>query len=273
MVQTAGGADKVKAGIIYDQTDYGKDGHKGWLAAAQHHKVTVVAEQPIAPGQKDFTAVVTALKKAGATHVLLTVLPSSTGPILGTAAKMSFGPQWLGNTPAWVDAFFAHPQLPPAVFANFHWVTSAPFWGEKVPGMDKFLAAYETHGKEMGRPDFYTLLSYFAGLPGIEAAKRAIEGGDISPAGYAKAVRSIKDWKVDGFSEPLNFSNFPYVTTKRTRILKPDFEKKSWQEVEGYAEPKMIMAAATPDAKAAAPAAGEAAKAPAAAAEGKAAGQ
>ena len=70
MVESAGGADKVKAAIIYDQTDYGKDGFEGFKAAAAAAGVTVVAEQAVAPGQKDFTAVVGALKQAGASHVL-----------------------------------------------------------------------------------------------------------------------------------------------------------------------------------------------------------
>ena len=53
IVESAGGADKVKVGIIYDQTDYGKDGYAGLKAAAEHYKTTIAAEQTIAPGQKD----------------------------------------------------------------------------------------------------------------------------------------------------------------------------------------------------------------------------
>ena len=109
MVESAGGADKVKAAIIYDQTDYGKDGFEGFKAAAAAAGVTVVFEQAVAPGKKDFTAVVGALKQAGASHVLLTVLASSTGPILGTAAKMRFPTNWIGQTPSWIDPFLRAP--------------------------------------------------------------------------------------------------------------------------------------------------------------------
>lgn len=239
-VESAGGADKVKAAIVADQTDYGKDGVKGWKAAAAHHKVEIVAEQTIAPGQKDFTAVIAALKSAGATHVLLTVLPSSTGPILGTAAKMKVGPVWIGNTPSWVDAFFAHPQLPAPVFANFHWVTGLPYWGESLPGMDKFLAAYEAHGKDKGRPDFYILVSYLQGRAQLEAAKRAIEKGDLSPQGYREALHSLEDYTADGLLQPFNLKKVPYVTSTRTRVLKPDFDKKTWSVAADYAEPKSL---------------------------------
>ncbi|MFB6374056.1 MAG: ABC transporter substrate-binding protein, partial [Bradymonadaceae bacterium] len=106
-VQKAGSADKVKAGIVYQKDDYGQDGLVGWKQAAEAHGVEIVAEQTVAAGQKDVTAPVKALKDAGANYVLLTVLPSSTGPILGTAGQLDYTPTWIGNTPAWIDKFFA----------------------------------------------------------------------------------------------------------------------------------------------------------------------
>lgn len=252
-VERAGGADGVKFGIVYDQTDYGKDGLDGLKKAAGQHGVEIVAERPIKPGQKDFTADISALSSAGATHVLLTVLPSSTGPLLGTAAAMKFAPTWIGNTPAWIDAFFAHPKLPAPVFANFYWAGGLPYWGEKVPGMDAFLAAYKAHGKDLGRPDFYILLSYAQGLVALEAARRAIEAGDITRAGYVKALRGIEKFDAGGLIQPVNLKNMPYVTGTQVRILKPDFEAKTWTVAGGYAEPKGIGAAD----EAAAPAAPE----------------
>ena len=110
-------------------------------------------ERAVKPGQKDVTAEITALKNGGFNYVYLAVLPSSTGPVLGTAAAMKYMPKWVGATPVWLDVFFAHPKLPPAVFTNFYWVTGLPFWGEKVPGMDSFLAAFKAHGKG-ARADF-----------------------------------------------------------------------------------------------------------------------
>ena len=254
MVESAGGADKVKAAIIYDQTDYGKDGFEGFKAAAAAAGVTVVSEQAVAPGQKDFTAVVGALKQAGASHVLLTVLASSTGPILGTAAKMQFPTNWIGQTPSWIDPFFAHPQLPAPVFGGFVWVNSVPFWGEQLPGMDVFLKSFETYGASKGaRPDFYTMVSYIQGVLALEAAKAAITANDISPDGYAKALRSISGFSAGGMIKPLDLTKFPYETSTTARILKPDFEKKSWTVVSDYAAPTALAAAAP----AAAPAAAE----------------
>src|SRR5690606_3153506 len=216
--------------------DYGEDGVAGWKKAAEHHKVTIVSEQTIKPTDQDFTAVVKALKDAGATHVLLTVLPSATPGILGTAAKMNYAPTWIGNTPAWVDVFFA--KLPPPLVANFYWVTGLSYWGEDVPGMKEFLDVWEKYGKEtMGEPDFYILASYVHGLIQLEALKRAIEANDTSRAGYKKALHSIKGWNGGGITQPVDLSSVPYVTSTRTRILKPVMDKKTWEQVAEFAEP------------------------------------
>ena len=237
VVEAAGGADKVKAAVVADQTDYGKDGVKGWKAAAAHHKVNVVAEQTVAPGQKDFTAVVAALKNAGATHVLLTILPSSTGPLLGTAAKMGYAPVWLGNTPSWIDAFFAHPKLPAPVFANFHWLNGMSYWGEDVPGMAAFLEAFKAHAPKGTRPDFYVLVSYAQGLIEMQALSNAIESKDVTPAGFLAGVQAIKGYDANGMFQPVDLTAVPYVVSTRARVLKPDFTAKTWAVASNYDTP------------------------------------
>lgn len=237
LVETAGGADKIKAGIVYQKDDYGQDGLKGWKAAAKRHGVEIVSEQTVAPGQKDMAAVVTGLKDGGATHVLLTVLPSATGPVLGTAAQMKYMPMWIGNTPAWIDAFFVPEVIPSAVFGNYYQVNGIPYWGEDVPGMKDFLATWDSGGKDMGNPDFYVLASYIQGLTQIEVAKRAIEAGDISREGYKTQLKSLKGFDLGGMIQPIDLSGDPYVVGTQTRILKPDFEKKSWTVTAPYAAP------------------------------------
>lgn len=238
VVDSAGDAEKVKAAIIYQQDDYGKDGLAGWKAAAARHGVEIVSEQSVAPGQKDMAAVVTALKDKGATHVLLTTLPSATGPILGTAAQLKFMPVWIGNTPAWIDAFFIAKVIPPVVFTNYHQMSGLPFWGEDVQGMSDFLATWEKHGKELGKPDFYVLLSFIQGMIQFAAIRDAIEAGDVTRAGFAKALAGLKDWDGGGMIQPIDLSAFPYATGTRTRVLKPIMDKGTWTEVAPYAAPQ-----------------------------------
>ncbi|MBL4636403.1 MAG: ABC transporter substrate-binding protein [Kofleriaceae bacterium] len=239
-VADAGDASKVKAGIIYQKDDYGEDGLKGLKLAAAHHGFDIVSEQTISPGQKDVTAAITSLKGKGANYVFLTVLPSTTGAILGTAAATKFAPKWIGNTATWVDVFFSEKSpLPAKVLTNFHWVNGLPFWGEDLPGMDAFLKAYEAHKDELGtgRPDFYTLVSYVQGMVQFEALRRAIDNGDITRKGFMSGLQSIKKFTAGGLLNPMDMSLFPYQTNNHARVLKPDFAKKSWTVVADYALP------------------------------------
>lgn len=233
------GKATLKAGIIYQQDDYGQDGHEGWKAAAKHHGVPIVAEETYAPGQADYTAAVAAMKKAGANAVFLAAVPSATGPILGTAAQLDYWPLWIGNSPAWIDRFMDPAVLPPEVLGRFHYASGLPFWGEDIPLMTDFLAAYEAYGKDKAKPDNYILASYASGMIQLEVAKRMIESGQISRAGYLHALKTLKNYDADGsFPEPLDFSALPYRTGSKTRILKPDPANNTWIVAADYASPQ-----------------------------------
>lgn len=228
----------IALGVVFQQDDYGQDGLEGVRAAAAHHDLNLVAEQAIAPGQQDFAAVISALQQAGATHVLLATLPSATGPILGTAAQLRYMPVWIGNTASWIDRFFNPEVIPAAVFTRFYWVTGMPFWGEDIPGMDTFLAAYENWGRERHAPDFYILTSYIQGLVQLEALSRAIDSGDLSREGYLAALRSVTAFDGGGMIQPVDLSRFPYVTGSRTRILQPVMDEGTWRVAADFASPE-----------------------------------
>ena len=70
------------------------------------------------------------------------------------------------------------------------------------------------------------MVSYIQGVLALEAAKAAITTNDISPDGYAKALRSISGFGAGGMIKPLDLTKFPYETSTTARILKPDFEEE-----------------------------------------------
>ena len=237
-IEQAGGADPLKLGLIYQQDDYGLDGLEALTEAARAKSIPIVSQQTYSAGQADYTAVVTALKNSGATHVFMTAVPSATGPILGIAAQLAYKPVWIGNSPSWIDRFFDPKVVPPAMFDNFHLVQSVAFWGEDVPFMKSFLAAYEKFGRELAPPDTYLLQGYASGLLQLEIVRRMIESGDWSRAGFLKALRAFKDYDPQGtLAEAPDYTRLPYMAGTKSRVLKPDFEKKSWKVVSGYAVP------------------------------------
>ena len=238
MVGQARGARNVKLGLVYQQDDYGADGLAAVEAAAPALGIAVVAREAYAAGQSDFGRVVEALKAAGATHVMLTTMPSATAPILAAALAHGYQPVWVGNSPAWLDRFYDTTVVPPEIFSNFYWANSFAYWGEDVPMMKGFLAAYDKYGREMVPPDNYILAGYAAGLLEMQVLTRTIRSGDLTRAGFLRALRSTRGYDTYGaVAQALDFTTFPYVTGTRSRILKPDFAKRSWSVVGDYAEP------------------------------------
>lgn len=231
--------EELAFGVIYQLDDYGGDGLAGAEDAAEFLGIELVGAEGVAPGETDVTAPVQALQNAGATHILLAVLPSTTGPVLGTAAQLGYGPVFYGLTASWIDAFFNPDVLPPPVYANFRWVTGLPLWGEDLPGMADFLAAYDEFGAETYPPDFYTLASYTQALLSFEAFARAVENGDATRSGYYEALRTIDDFDAFGlFPQALDLTSFPYVTQTDTRILSPGENLEDWTTLAEFATPE-----------------------------------
>jgi ABC-type branched-subunit amino acid transport system substrate-binding protein len=231
--------DDLAFGVIYQLDDYGGDGLAGAEDAAEFLGIEIVGAEGVAPGESDVTAPVQALQNAGATHILLAVLPSTTGPVLGTAAQLGYGPVFYGLTASWIDAFFNPDVLPPQVYANFRWVTGLPLWGEDLPGMEAFLTAYEEFGADTYPPDFYILASYIQGLLSFEAFARAVDNGDVTRTGYYEALRSIDDFDAFGlFAQPLDMTSVPFVTQTDTRILAPGENLEDWTTLAEFATPE-----------------------------------
>ena len=243
MIQQAGGAAKVKLGLVYQQDDYGADGRDAVAEAAPKLHLDVVAAQAYEDGQPDYAAIAAALKQAGATHVLLTTVPSATAPILGAAAQLDYHPVWVGNSPSWLDRFFDAHVVPSSLFQNFYWATSFSYWGENVPVMKPFLDAYDKYGRDVAPPNYYILAGYAAGLVEMHVLQRAIAAGDLTRAGFLKALHATRDANAYGAVEqPLDFTRVPYVTGTQVRILKPDFERQSWIVAGAYARPSVLSA-------------------------------
>lgn len=239
VVKKAGKARRVRAAIVYQKDDYGQDGLEGWRAAAKHHNVKVVQELAFSPRDRSFASLIVKLKRSRANYVLMTCLPSATARILGTALKLRYRRRvtWIGNTPSWVDAFFRKKALKP-LFGNFYLISSLPYWGEKLPGMDTFLAAHKKYGKGSS-PDFYILASYVQGLIQIEILRRALEAtkGTLTRASLLTALKTVKSFNGGGLIKPVNLAVFPYVTSTLSRIVRPDWKNNSWKVVADYANP------------------------------------
>ena len=167
---------------------YGQAGVEGLEAAAKAEGFEIKATARFEPTDQEFTDQVTQLKHAKCDAVFLTALPSNTGPILGTAAKLGFNPQWFGQAPTFVTAQAASPQLAPIMEKSFLLASEGPEWGEEsTPGMKQMLADIAQFRPNQA-PDFYFTFGYTLAKVTAALLEKAVEKVDLSRQGLMDAM-------------------------------------------------------------------------------------
>ncbi len=241
VVDESGGAENVRAAMVYQNDDFGRDGLGGWRAGASHHDVSTLLELPLSARQTDYGGLVRQLKDADAEYVMLTTMAAHTAAIIRAAARIDYTPVWLANTGSWSDQFLDVQGLDPAIFEQFHLVTALPYWGEDTAFFREFEAAFEAYTDGDVKPDTYILSAYVQASVGFEVFRRAHAAGDISRAGYMRALQQMSDFDAHGaLPEALDYTSFPYVSGTQTRILRPRLEDGGWAIVADFARPAAL---------------------------------
>ena len=161
------GTKPLKVGIIYQNDAYGTDGVRGYTAAVSAYGLTDVGQEPFNVTDTDYLAQVQKLKTGGAQVVIVTAIPSSSGPIIGTAATLGFSPTWVLQGPSFIEELMTKdgtatatptpiaPALKGAYVAMF-----CATWGDtSVPGMAQMIADHDKY--EMAQaPSIYFTWAY-----------------------------------------------------------------------------------------------------------------
>jgi ABC-type branched-subunit amino acid transport system substrate-binding protein len=177
---------------------YGTAGLEGLQAAAKAEGFDIKATARYEPTDQDFTAPVTQLKNAKCDAVFLTALPSNTGPILATAAKLGFTPQWFGQAPTFITAQAASAQLAPIMEKTFLLASEGPQWGdESSPGMKQMLADIKQFRPNQA-PDFYFSFGYALAQVTAALLEKAVANGDLSRQGILDALGQLGTVDVGG---------------------------------------------------------------------------
>jgi ABC-type branched-subunit amino acid transport system substrate-binding protein len=235
---TKSGKDKPKIGIIYQNDEYGQDGLRGYTAAKKALGFADGGKQTFKAGDTEFTAQIQKLKTAGAKAVVVVALPSSTGPIIGTAATLGFAPQWILQGPAFLEQLITKdgslhatptpiaPALKGALVTSF-----SAAWGDpKAPGMKQLVADHDTYEKG-APPSIYFALAYASGQVQAAILRKAIEAGDLSRAGILKAKLSLGKVDLGGVTPSLEYTDTPGPPSTKTLITRID------PSVEGFLKP------------------------------------
>ena len=235
---TKHGADKPKIGIVYQNDEYGQDGLRGFEAARQALGFQAGGRQTFKAGDTEFTAQIQKLKAAGAQAVVVVALPSSTGPIVGTAASLGFKPQWILQGPAFLEQLItkdgslnAKP-TPVAAALQGALVTSfsAPWSDPGAPGMKQLVADHDKY--EPGQPpSIYFALAYAASKVQAEILRKAIADGDLSRKGILDAKQHLGKVDLGGVTPSVTYTPVGGPPSTKSLITRID------PTVDGFLKP------------------------------------
>jgi ABC-type branched-subunit amino acid transport system substrate-binding protein len=226
---TNSGAKKPKIGIVYQNDEYGADGLRGFKAAKSALGFTDAGEQSFNAGDTSFTAQVQKLKAAGADAVVVTALPSATGPIVGTAATLGFKPQWILQGPAFLeqlitkDGNVGSPPTPVAPVLKGALVTSfAAPWGDHAsPGMKQLVADHKRYSADLP-PSIYFTLAYAQGQVQAAILRKAIASGNLTRAGILTAKENLGTVDLGGIAPSISYEPQPGPPTRKSLIARID---------------------------------------------------
>jgi ABC-type branched-subunit amino acid transport system substrate-binding protein len=223
---SASGAKKLKVGIIFQNDAYGQDGVRGFKAAVSALGLTDVGEKGFAvPGTTDFTAQVQALKSAGAQDVVVTALPSSSGPIVGTAATLNYHPQWILQGPSYIEQLMTQngtaagrpTQIAPALTGALVMMFCAAWGDASAPGMARVLADQARYAPQQ-TPSIYFTWAYAQAMVEEAILKKAIESGDLSRQGIYNAKISLGTVDLQGLAPNVTYSSQPGPPSRASLI-------------------------------------------------------
>jgi ABC-type branched-subunit amino acid transport system substrate-binding protein len=226
---TESGTRKPKIGIIYQNDEYGADGLRGFKAARSALGFTDAGQQSFNAGDTSFTAQVQKLKSAGADAVVVTALPSATGPIVGTAATLGFKPQWILQGPSFLEQLITKdgnvdsqatpvaPALKGALVTSF----AAPWGDEQTPGMRQLVADHDQYSAKLP-PSIYFTLAYAQGQVQAAILRKAIQNGNLTREGILTAKQNLGTVELGGIAPNVSYAPQPGPPTRKSLIARID---------------------------------------------------
>jgi ABC-type branched-subunit amino acid transport system substrate-binding protein len=226
---TESGTKKPKIGIIYQNDEYGADGLRGFKAAKSTLGFADAGQQSFNAGDTSFTAQVQKLKSAGADAVVVTALPSATGPIGGTAATLGFKPQWILQGPSFLEQLITKdgnvdsPPTPVAPALKGALVTSfaAPWGDEQTPGMKQLVADHDQYSAKLP-PSIYFTLAYAQGQVQAAILRKAIQSGNLTREGILTAKQNLGTVELGGIAPNVSYAPQPGPPTRKSLIARID---------------------------------------------------
>ncbi|WP_435215582.1 ABC transporter substrate-binding protein [Streptomyces sp. bgisy034] len=220
LVDELGVKKGAKVGVVYFTGDYGNDSLAGAEYAAAKRGLKIVPQE-ITPKDTDMSAQASALKKAGASAVVLGAAPPQLASLAGVLAAQKVNVPVIGHAPTFNPALLDTP-AGPALLKNYYAVTSTAPYSSDEPGVKKAVDLYEAAAPK-GAKGFEVPLAYAQAELLTDAMKGACEAGNLTPEGVVEAMRKTSDLDLDGLlTTPLDYTDSSQPPTRTVFISRAD---------------------------------------------------
>ena len=180
-------------------TGYGESVEEGVDYLAQQLGTRVTARARFRQDDQDFVAPVTQLRNAGCEAVMFASLPGVTGKVLGAAAQLGFAPRWIGTSPSWHQALAASP-IKDYLERNYWSSWDGPVANDTSVVGNRVLAASMAKYAPEQQPDWYFSAGFLLGYGLHHLIEKAVEGGDLTRAGFMRALTAMETVSSDGLT-------------------------------------------------------------------------
>jgi len=182
-----------KIGILYQNDAYGRNGYDGCKQRLATYRMSLAAEIPVEPTEKDLASQILRLKNSGAEAVLMYVSPTTAVITLKTAANVGYKPQWVSS-----NTLSDYPLMQKISGGLWEGVITGNF-GETPESKNPLMIKYKEAAKRLAPEErwgtFYSAGILFAD-PLVEALKKV--GRNLSTDAVLKALNSLKDYQTIG---------------------------------------------------------------------------
>ena len=192
---------KKTIGMMYQDTDFGKDNYAGAVAQTQAMGLKIAAVTAHRPTDTDFNAALTVMRDANCDLICMGTIVKDTTIIMQTARKMGWDVEFVGQFASYSTAVA---EAPGGAAEGFYSMSPALYrYGDDPrPAVQAFFKAYrDNFGID---PNYLGEAGYVQAMFVLDVLRKA--GRDLNLDTFTTAMESMKNWNDIFGGPPLSLS-------------------------------------------------------------------
>jgi branched-chain amino acid transport system substrate-binding protein len=192
---------KKTIGMMYQDTDFGKDNYAGAVAQTQAMGLKIAAVTAHRPTDTDFNAALTVMHDANCDMICMGTIVKDTTIIMQTARKMGWDVDFVGQFASYSTAVA---EAPGGAAEGFYSMSPAlyRYGDDQRPAVQAFFKAYRAaYGID---PNYLGEAGYTQAMFVLDVLRKA--GRDLTLDSFTNAMESMKNWRDIFDGPPLSLS-------------------------------------------------------------------